>query len=85
MRMTRNIKSIDRLDLENIIRRSALFTDPAGTADEYLAQIDTVTTDILNKNAPLRSIRSHELSSDRKLPRRWRRSVRGDGSKGSGK
>ena len=67
MRMIRNIESIDRLDLENRIRRSALFTDPAATADEYFAQIDTVTTDIQNEIAPLRSIRCHGLSSDRKL------------------
>ena len=49
------------------IRSSPLFTDPAGTADEYLAQIDTVTTDILNEIAPLRSIRCHRLSTDRNL------------------
>ena len=53
MRMTQNIKGIDQLDLENRIHHSPLFTDPAGTADEYLAQIDTVTTDILNEIAPL--------------------------------
>ena len=83
MRMTRNIKSIDRLDLENRIRSSPLFTNPAATADEYLAQIDTVATDILNEIIPLRSIRCRGLSPNRQLSlKRWQRSVSGDGSNG---
>ena len=67
MRMTHNIKSIHRFDLENRIRHSPLFTNPDATADEYLAQIGTITMDILYKIAPLRSIRCHGLSSSRKL------------------
>ena len=64
--MARNIKKIDRSDFENRLRNSVLFTDPACTADKYLAQIEDVTTTLLVV-APVRPVRCHRLTPDRQL------------------
>ena len=78
--MPTHIKSIDLLDLENRIRRSPLFTDPAAAADEYLAQIDTM------KSHPCEAFDVMDCRRIGNSPmRRWRRSLGGDGSKGNEK
>ena len=65
--MARNIKKIDRSDFENRLRNSVPFTDPACTADKYLAQIEDVITTLLDNVAPVRPVRCHRLTSDRQL------------------
>ena len=50
----RNIRAIDTAEFEKRLRASSLFSDPAGTPDEYLGQLKMVVTDILDTMAPLR-------------------------------
>ena len=46
-------------DFEAELRRSSLFTAPAATSDTFAVQLQTVVTDILDKLAPLKTIRRH--------------------------
>jgi exonuclease III len=52
----RDLRRINLVDFEAALRRSALFTDPANTADSFAAQMQTVITEQLNKFAPLKTV-----------------------------
>ena len=50
----RDIKKIDTVNFERRLRSSQLFTDPARTPDEYLDQLESTVTGILDDVAPIR-------------------------------
>lgn len=85
----RNIRDIDVTDLERRIRSSRLFTDPAETPDEYVDQMESTLSEIMDHVAPLRhgtraggSKGAKWLDREaveakqcrRRLERRWKRS-----------
>ncbi len=85
----RDLKHLNYREFEAAIRRSALFTSPAATADSFTVQLQSVVTEQLNKFAPLITVRKRVsktsarwLSADavaakrerRRLERTWQRS-----------
>jgi len=50
----RNVKAVDIERFQHDIRQSVLFTDPANTADDFISQINTNVSGILNIHCPLR-------------------------------
>jgi len=84
----RALKRLNLGDFEASLRCSALFTDPATTADLFAAQLQSVVTELLDKLAPLKTTRRRAskptakwLSADaiaakrerRRLERVWQR------------
>jgi hypothetical protein len=51
----RNIKAVDLINFERILRQSELFSRPEGTADGFVNQLIIVTNTVLDELAPLRS------------------------------
>jgi hypothetical protein len=87
----RDMKQFSSERFEHALRRSALFTSPASTADEFADQIATVVVAELDAVAPLKTSRRRRpqpvtkwLSADaveakrcrRRLEKRWKRSGR---------
>ena len=52
---SRNLKSVDPVVFENLVRQSQLFEHPAATVDEYADQLRMVVTSILDRMAPERT------------------------------
>lgn len=50
----RNIRSLDKVEFEKRLSSSRLFTNPADTPDEYLQQLESTVTEILDDLAPMR-------------------------------
>jgi len=50
----RDIKKIDTVDFERRLRSSRLFANPADTPDDYLNQLESTVTGILDEMAPIR-------------------------------
>ena len=85
--VTRNIRSIDTAKFDAALRQLELFSQPALMADEYVDQLDTMFTRLLNDMAPARlrvSTSTNKWLSDdaaaakrrrRRLERRWRKSA----------
>ena len=51
----RDLKNIDIDEFQDNLLNSSLFTDPAANCEDYAKQIDDVTTEILDKLAPIKS------------------------------
>ena len=66
-RQTRNIRGIDRDDFQRRLHESEIFTKPADSADEFLDQIETVTSALLDTVAPIRSVHCPNTMANRRL------------------
>ena len=53
----RNMKSVDWMKFQDDIRSSDLFVAPSSSADEFVKQIDTIATYILDAQCPLQARR----------------------------
>ena len=63
---SRNLKCLNHAEFETRLRDSALFTNPASTADEFAAQLQSVVTDCLDELVPLRNMRRRASKSSAK-------------------
>jgi hypothetical protein len=63
----RNIRGINTAVFERRLRSSQLFTDPADSLDEYLSQLESTVTVILDELAPMR----HGTRSGGRKGARW--------------
>jgi hypothetical protein len=63
---SRNLRRLNHAELETRLRDSALFMNPASTADGFAAQLQSVVTDCLDKLVPLKTMRRRVSKSSAK-------------------